>query len=156
MSQTMPFGSDSPSRPPARPRRIGRILLFVGLGIAAFIGAIFGLVFMFTQDMTRAGNDFMAAFTGPQPAAAWRMASPALQGTISEEEFARLPMVRTWQGASVSWSSRSRTNNEGVLGGTISQTAGRTTPIRLKLTKSAADVWQVLGITVGPGAAGGS
>ena len=152
MSQTIPFGPEGPAQPPARPRRIGRILLFAGLGIAAFAGALVGLVLMFTQDMTKAGTDFMAAFTS-QPAAAWRMASPDLQQTITEEEFTRRLPVRTWQGASVSWNSRSRTNNEGTLGGTISQADGRNTPVSLRLRKSAADTWQVLGITIGPGAA---
>ena len=141
----------APDTPPTRPRRTGRIILFVGLGIAAFVGALVGLVLMFTQDMTKAGTDFMAAFTS-QPAA-WRMASPDLQQTITEEEFTRRLPIQAWQGASVSWNSRSRTNNEGTLAGTISQPDGRTTPVSLRLRKGAADTWQVLGITIGPRAA---
>ena len=152
MSQAMPPGPASLAQPPSRWRRIGRILLFVGLGMAVLVGALVALIFVFTQDMTKAGTDFMAAFTS-QPAAAWRMASPDLQQTVTEEDFARRLAARTWQGASVSWNSRNRTNNEGSLGGTMSQTDGRSAPVSLRLRKSAADTWQVLGITIGPGAA---
>lgn len=135
--------------PPQRPRRFVRILAIVGVVLVLAIGSIVGVVFMVTQSMAKAGNDFVAIITGPHPATAWRTAGPDLQQAISEPDFAAFRAARGWQGATVSWNSRSRNDSDGRLRGTITSPSGQATPIRLVLRKNSADVWQGIGLGYG-------
>lgn len=155
MSQASPAAPGDPAKPARWRGWARRILMYIGLGVVVLFVTVFSLVSLFTQGVTSAGDDFVAAMASQQPTAAWQAAAPELQQVITEQDFATTAAANGFQGATASWNNRSRTNDDGRLRGTLTRHDGSTTPIRLDLHKNASGVWQVINLFTGRSASVG-
>lgn len=109
----------------------------VVLGIFTGIAALVGLIFWLTGDITKAGDDFFAAVQNDDMDAAYALLSEDFQTTTSKEGLRAYLAANTLDKVqSVSWKSRSITNNTGELEGTITTQKGGAIPIKLGLVKS--------------------
>lgn len=100
-------------------------LLKILLMVALIITGVIGIVFFFTQKITKPADKFFTLLTEEKFSEAWDMTHPQLKSLINKEDFTDLMKkykMNTFK--SVSWSTRRLKNGAGILYGTCYLTDG--------------------------------
>lgn len=128
--------------------KVWQIIVVALLGIAAFVGVIFGVVFYATSGITDTTDQFFAAAYEGDYETAHSLTSQQFQaGTNVEQLGEYLEQFGLNKVTDTSWSSRSIENNIGELRGTVTTETGGAIPTFIQLVHEQ-DEWRITFIDV--------
>ncbi|MCP5396797.1 MAG: hypothetical protein H6918_08700 [Sphingomonadaceae bacterium] len=123
--------------------KVWQIILIVFAGIAAFVGAIFAIVFYATSGITETSDEFFAAARAGNYQSAYEMTTQQLRSETSPEQLqVFLESNGLDKVTETSWSSRSINNNIGNLQGTATTESGGAIPLEIGMVKES-DGWRI-------------
>ena len=127
--------------------RVLKIILIIG-AVGATLGVgIFVLVFQLTRGAAESADTLFALLAAGDLQGAYDSTAPQFRNEEPFESFAQgVSRLRLDQYVSSDWNSRSISNGQSTLEGTITLLDGSTVPMRVELV-DVNDVWMVYGLT---------
>jgi hypothetical protein len=127
-----------------------KIMIIVIVIIVALV-SIFGLVFYFTKDATKAADNFFSLLKSGDINGAYDSTSSVFKQNTSTEQFKTFtenPSISKF--SSVFWNSRSVNTSGATLQGSFKTTDGNTLPIDVVLVKENGK-WKILSVSIKSG-----
>lgn len=127
-----------------------KIMIIVIVIVVVLIG-IFGLVFYFTKDATKAADAFFSLLKSGNVNEAYEATSSVFKQTTNAEQFKTFtenPSISKF--SSVFWNSRSVNTSGATLEGSLKTTDDNTLPIKVVLVKEDG-TWKILSVDIKSG-----
>lgn len=144
MSQVPSGAAEQTAAPPVKAKSVvPKVLAGCGCGLVLAIGAIVWLAMTLTSGLPKVAEAFFSAVKAGDYAKAYQQTSAGFKANMTQESMKQwLEQSGLTDYAGATWHSRSVSNQQGKLQGTVKTSSGGTIPLTIELVKEA-DGWKI-------------